>query len=393
MNANAKKRYEEIEFPFTCPITNRKFDSGKGLSVYVTKTLKIDHSLYYDKYVNHRDSSCFFCGSKGTFISISRGYRNLCDDGDCLKKSFNSHSIEGFMYRNFCSREDAETLFEIENSRQLEERMITQKRLRGEDPLWDRRRSRTCIEFWLNKGFSTEESKIKVKNVINEIHEKASFKIKSNPDKYASKFPTKIEYYLKRGYSEEYAVSKISEIQNRFSLDTCIAKHGKEEGERIFKERQDKWINTLNSKTDEEKIEINRKKLFNNSGYSKVSQTLFWRIYDHYQSNDIHFEELNSEIIRYDKKNKKHYKYDYVDFTKKKCIEFNGDYWHCNPLKYDEGFIHPIMKISANEIWNKDNLKNDWMQERGYQVLVIWESEYKKNKQQTLEKCIQFING
>ncbi len=30
---------------------------------------------------------------------------------------------------------------------------------------------------------------------------------------------------------------------------------------------------------------------------------------------------------------------------------------------------------------------------KGYQILIIWESEYRKNSQQVLEKCIQFING
>ena len=50
------------------------------------------------------------------------------------------------------------------------------------------------------------------------------------------------------------------------------------------------------------------------------------------------------------------------------------------------------MKMTAVEIWNKDNLKNFWIEERGYKVLTIWESEYRKNPQQTLEKCIKFIN-
>ena len=296
------------------------------------------------------------------------------------------------MYRNFCSREEAQNLFEIENERQLNERLKTQDKLRKEDPLWDKKRSRNCIEFWLKKGLSKENAEIEVKKVMDEIHQKTSNKLKSNPEKYASKYPTKVDYYIERGFSEKEAKEKISKIQNRFSLKICIEKYGKEEGQKIFSDRQNKWLDTLNSKTEEEKIEINRKKLFNNSGYSKVSQELFWRIYDSFQNNDIRFEELNSEIIRYDKSNKKHYKYDYVDFTNKKCIEFNGDYWHCNPTKYNEDFIHPIMNIKAKQIWEKDIKKNKWMEERGYQILIIWESEYKKNPQQILEKCIRFIN-
>ena len=392
MNADAKKRYKDIEFPYTCPIKNRVFESPQGLSCYVTKTLKMNHEEYYDKYVNHRDKSCFFCGGKGKFISISKGYRNLCQNQECVKKSFSSHSIEGFMYRNMCSREEAEIQFEIENQRQLDERVKTQTELRTLDPLWDKKRSRNCKEFWIEKGYSLDDAQKKSAEVMDEIHQKTSHKMKSNPEKYSTKYPTKIEYYTSRGLTEEDAKKEISKIQNRFSLEKCVEKYGKEDGEKVFNDRQNKWMNTLNSNTNEEKIEINRKKLFNNSGYSKISQKLFWRIFDHFQLNDIRFEELNSEIIRYDKINNKHYKYDFVDFTKKKCIEFNGDYWHCNPSKYNENFVHPIMKMTALEIWNKDSLKNFWIEKRGYKVLTIWESEYRKNPQQTLEKCIKFIN-
>lgn len=65
MNAKAKQRYKEIEFPFKCPISDREFGSGRALSVYLTKTLKVEHSEYYDKYINHRDSSCFSVTKKG----------------------------------------------------------------------------------------------------------------------------------------------------------------------------------------------------------------------------------------------------------------------------------------------------------------------------------------
>ena len=131
----------------------------------------------------------------------------------------------------------------------------------------------------------------------------------------------------------------------------------------------------------------------NHSGFSKISQKLFWSIFDNFQNYNIRFEELNSEIVRYDKEYKMHYKYDFVDFTTKKCIEFNGDYWHCNPNKYDESFIHPVSKIKALDVWKKDELKIKWMEDRGFKVMTVWEHDYKKNPQQVLNKCIEFIHG
>ena len=90
---NASKRYKDIDMPYTCPETGRIFEHARGLSIYITKTLKISQSDYYDKYINHKDNSCFFCGVKGKFISVTKGYRNLCEKKECIKSSFNSSSF------------------------------------------------------------------------------------------------------------------------------------------------------------------------------------------------------------------------------------------------------------------------------------------------------------
>lgn len=67
-------------------------------------------------------------------------------------------------------------------------------------------------------------------------------------------------YWTKLGYSDEEAREKLSERQKTFSLEQCINKHGEEEGRKIWRARQDKWQETLNSKSDEEKLKINASK-------------------------------------------------------------------------------------------------------------------------------------
>lgn len=385
MNADAKKRYKDIHFPFICPVSNRTFESGQGLSCYVTKTLKVEHSEYYDKYVNHRDNSCFFCGSKGKFISISKGYRNLCDQSICVKKSFSSHTVEGFMYRNNCSREEAEKLFQLENKRQLEERTKTQNKLREEDPLWDKKRSRNCPEFWIEKGLSKEEADIEVKKVMDEIHKKTSKKLKSNPGKYASKYPTKIEYWTSRGQTIEDAKKRISEIQNRFSLKKCVEKYGLVDGEMVFLERQQRWQKSLQNGGNVK------------GGYSKISQTLFYDIIRQYNKRDIknvYFWTKNKEFML--KSTKSVFLYDFTDIEKRKIIEYNGDQYHANPLIYDRNDTpHPYHKehhYTAEKIWEKDRIKTELANKNGFEVLIVWDSEYRKNPQQIVEKCIRFIN-
>jgi len=294
------------------------------------------------------------------------------------------------MYRNMCNRKEAEKLFKNENERQLSERIKSQNELRKNDPNWDKKRSRNCVEFWIKKGLSIEEAEIQVKKVMNEIHEKTSIKLKSDRKKYATKYPTKIEYYIDKGFNENEANEKISKIQNRFSLEKCIHKYGKEEGKKIWTERQDKWITTMSNKTEEEKLEINRKKI-TGCAYSPISQRLFWDIYNIVGNDRVKFGELNSEFHLLNEK-KEWLAYDYVDILRKKCIEFNGDFWHCNPTSFDTEYLHRIKNKKAKEIWKNDANKISLIEEKGYKILIIWESEYKKNPQQTLEKCIRFIN-
>ena len=131
------------------------------------------------------------------------------------------------MYRNMCTREEAEVLFDLENKRQLKERMKTFDKLRNENPNYDKERCVNSEYFWLKKGYSEEESKKISKQNIENFITKSANTIRNNPEKYASKFPTKIEYYTSKGFSEEYAIAEISKIQNRFSLDGCIEKYGK----------------------------------------------------------------------------------------------------------------------------------------------------------------------
>jgi len=69
-----------------------------------------------------------------------------------------------------------------------------------------------------------------------------------------------LEYYLTRGYSEEEAEKALSKRQSTFSLEKCIQRYGEEEGTKVWKERQDNWQETLNSKSKEEKDRIRQAK-------------------------------------------------------------------------------------------------------------------------------------
>jgi G:T-mismatch repair DNA endonuclease (very short patch repair protein) len=69
-------------------------------------------------------------------------------------------------------------------------------------------------------------------------------------------------------------------------------------------------------------------------------------------------------------------------------IEYNGDYWHCNPKKYPSDYFHSVKNMTAKELWDYDKNKIDLVRNKGYNLEVIWESEYKKN-QNIINKLIK----
>ena len=61
-------------------------------------------------------------------------------------------------------------------------------------------------------------------------------------------------------------------------------------------------------------------------------------------------------------------------------IEYNGDYWHCNPKKYDSTYFNEKKSKTAKELWEYDTNKLHLATKHGYTCEVIWESDYKKDK-------------
>jgi hypothetical protein len=61
-------------------------------------------------------------------------------------------------------------------------------------------------------------------------------------------------------------------------------------------------------------------------------------------------------------------------------IEYNGDYWHCNPKKYKEDYYHQIKGKTAKELWEYDKDKIDLIKNSGYNLEIVWESDLKNDR-------------
>lgn len=216
-----------------------------------------------------------------------------------------------------------------------------------------------------------------------EKEEKLSNFVKDICDKKT--YTTRLDYWTNKGFTEEESEQKLKERQTTFSLELCIEKYGEEKGKEIYTARQEKWQKSL---TENGNLKY---------GYSNVSQVLFYELLNYYKTiknkENVFFATKNQEY-RLQKREGGVWIYDFVDLENKKIIEYNGDEYHANPKMFEaDEYPHPFRKnITAQEIWNKDEKKRIVAEENGFDVLIIWDSEYRSHKDKTLEKCKNYLN-
>ena len=78
---------------------------------------------------------------------------------------------------------------------------------------------------------------------------------------------------------------------------------------------------------------------------------------------------------------------------KKKIIEYNGDYWHCNPRKYSADYFNEKIKKYAKDIWENDLQRQKSLEKLGYSVLCIWESDFINNRELMEWQIKEFVTG
>lgn len=84
--------------------------------------------------------------------------------------------------------------------------------------------------------------------------------------------------------------------------------------------------------------------------------------------------------------------YDYGNISEKKLIEFYGTYWHADPRFYDSHTMLLQKNQTAKQIWARDQAKRTFATNNGFYVYVIWEHDWRKNKQQTIENILRWWN-
>ena len=186
----------------------------------------------------------------------------------------------------------------------------------------------------------------------------------------------KVEYFIDK-YGTDEGLKKYEQLNNQkgLTLENFIRKYGEVEGEKLYHKH---WNN-----------------MFSSNFYSKSSQELFDNIYSNLKTDvkeKCHYASLNKEFGLYDGQNQKYYFYDFViTGCINKVIEFNGEIWHADPKKYSASDVVPFINRKAEEVWESDRIKQKYIQDKGFKVLVIWEQDYVLNKEKIVTSCLSFI--
>lgn len=273
-----------------------------------------------------------------------------------------------------------------------------------------------CIEYWRKRYPDASESELKVmlenkkadylskrpdnhgennprhrsKTTEKERREGSpssiEFYIKRNPDKTAeeceamrqkhikslSKTHTKentttcTEYWIKKGYTKQEAKRIIHDLYT-FTLEKCIKKYGDKDGRKFYEERQKRWLKSLRGTFKEN----------NGIPQSRWAQSIIEKIIELLPEAEPEF------IIG---------KYSFDIRYENKLIEFNGDYFHCNPKMYDADFYNKLSKKTAKEIWDKDKKKISIAESNGYKVFVLWEFDSVSKSDFGVQECIDFLS-
>lgn len=229
------------------------------------------------------------------------------------------------------------------------------------------------------KGMTDEEFKrynnsraITLENMIKKYGEEEGTRV-FNEYREKQRYKKSKQRYIDE-FGEEQGLKIFNEINKKKvqSLENFQRRYGKEEGLKRYRSY----------------VEGHRK------GFSDVASNLFEQIESLVSTDNVSFLYLpkNSELLL--EKIGGFYKYDFCIPELKFIIEFNGDIFHGNPQLFSESDCpNPYDRtLTVKQMWLKDKEKIDLAKSKGFDVMVIWERDYRNNPEIIVNDIVKTIN-
>lgn len=190
-----------------------------------------------------------------------------------------------------------------------------------------------------------------------------------------SSYKSSRQYYIDR-FGEELGTEICKKTKDNLSLRFFQEKYGEETGKILYEESKEK-----------------RKGTYRSTSFSQLSKELFDMI--KYEVVDLEYYAEKEKAIVVDRAinlNKANVIFPDLVY-KNKIIEFNGDLFHANPIKFNKDDTpHPFRpELLAEEIWESDKNRKLYLESISYEVMIVWEHDYRMNKKHVIEECIKFL--
>lgn len=255
------------------------------------------------------------------------------------------------------------------------------------------------IEYWIKRGFSKNEAVKKVSNFQKKMFNKFKQKFKKNPENYKDIKQTQLNYWIKKCQTIDEAKQKLKERQNTISLEKHIKKYGEKTGSEIYFERckkigeKNKLKYYIEKYGEKKGIEKYLKRHSNNRKFksSKEAFRFFIPIYKFLRKNGFDKEDIfwgigkSKEYFITHQKNI--YFYDFTIPKLKIIIEYNGIAFHANE-KWNQEKKDKWKKLFSEKTYQEsieeDNLKKEVAVNKLFDYYSIYSDESLKNKQEEI---------
>lgn len=321
-----------------------------------------------------------------------------------------NYALTSFNIKNFYKLTDRlENIF-IEIYSKYKNDSISLKRLNMQcTGIWGK--TQRAKEYWLIRGYSEEEAKKKID--IGQIAAASKGRLKleklKNEDfsKWAETRVTRIEYWLKRGYTRDEGEEIIAENARTSTLEKFITRAGGsiELGLKRFNDAQDRKRVSWGKRSLEEQKAINESKAFKRDDYilkyglsayykllesttgmsraSKESLRLFIPLIEKLKNAEIlnmvdYYIGIDDKREWFIHNGKSICLYDFCIPELAIIVEYHGECFHPNIRKYSLEELKTWKSpfgLTLNNAIAKDKLKRELAIEKGFHIIEVYSSE------------------
>jgi hypothetical protein len=334
----------------------------------------MNEKIYYMPYSGYMkfEVTTQHCRKCGTELSV--GFRkNQFITNTCKCSNDN---------KNHATIEKLTTLFNVDTAKEIINQFSARKT----------RNLPNQTQKWISLGYTEAEAL----QMVKEVQTQRSAKSPSTQPGVREYSVRCAEYWIKKGYSVEDSQLKVSESQVGNGIDWYISRYGKVEGQIRFDERIKKWLTSYNLALENDPT-IAERKAVKLGRASAASLKVFRPIYDKYKDKFKIYLGVDDNVEYFLRADKTLFFYDFTIPELKLIVEFNGSAWHPNtallsPTQLQE-WTGIFTETTADAILAKDYAKKKVAESYGYTVIVIWDTDEVSESINKIEKIIEGNRG